>query len=906
MSGALFRGVAEPTVIHRKHSKGRTPIDHAFQPSDDNKTTLLQSSQSPPAPPTPGDMDTGSSKDSPTNSNSNPSMSPEASTAPSSLDSRFQPSPSQFRSAYTRALEKKHLQRHQHPVQDSAHANHRGVNTNSSPESNLTTIQETALDQASPSVLTVERAAAAKIYLETYFNEVLNPGPSSRSIRLQLLETHLINCGALDGKITPSEVKAVRADFFRRESEHLRKTRVLKARSTLALVAQRGAPEASLENDWDVLKILGKGSFGVVRLVREKSRNHDEDSNGRSDGWSEVRSKQVYAMKVIRKSDMLRTSQEGHLRAERDFLVASEGSKWIVPLIASFQDAANLYLVMEYMPGGDFLGLLIRENYLHESVARFYVAEMILCVEAAHALKIIHRDIKPDNFLISASGHLKISDFGLAFDGHWSHDTAYFNSHRYSLLNKLGIHLEGDDQDKAEGRSLQATMKWASGIMTGIGKHEKKNKDDGEPLLSWRNRNGNRTSAVSVVGTSQYMAPEVIEGKKYDARHVTKQNILRYKETFHFPRQPAVSARCQDLIASLIIDRENRLCSKRYRFKDLMNVSLTTPSTHAGGTGGPSTGTSAHGYRRRQQQPEAAIPQDFTGRYVFPYDAEDIKAHKWFRGVPWERLHEIDPPYVPHLRGPADTHYFDDEDSISDWSDSSEESEPEDPSPSSFGSPANSGPYGSSSPISPNTPSMLGSLKDLSISNHHPNPTAKTTSGARQALHGFGRDVQKWALAAIAVPYDRNRLHHLDSQIDEKFVGMGSEAREILKQFVRVYGKKDRKRPRDKLLRDKNTKAVVMDVRKRTAFLGYTWRRMNHDSDGAVRKGLERIWPNIDSSLSVGNPRGEDGTFDADGVAIGGSGCYAESVYANHVGYEWEDDRAVAVKALRKGRQSWL
>jgi len=190
----------------------------------------------------------------------------------------------------------------------------------------------------------------------------------------------------------------------------------------------------------------------------------------------------------------------------------------IVPLIASFQDAANLYLVMEYMPGGDFLGLLIRENTLHETVARFYIAEMILCVEAAHALRCIHRDIKPDNFLVSASGHLKISDFGLAFDGHWSHDTAYYSSHRYSLLNKLGINVEGDDQDKSDGRSLQATMKWASNIMAGIEKHDKKPSCDGEPLLNWRNRCGNRTSAMSVVGTSQYMAPEVVEGKKYDAR----------------------------------------------------------------------------------------------------------------------------------------------------------------------------------------------------------------------------------------------------------------------------------------------------------------------------------------------------------------------------------------------------
>lgn len=73
---------------------------------------------------------------------------------------------------------------------------------------------------------------------------------------------------------------------------------------------------------------------------------------------------------------------------------------------------------MEYMAGGDFLGLLIRENILEEHVTRHYVAEMVICVEEAHRLGFIHRDIKPDNFLIDAHGHLKISDFGLAFDGH--------------------------------------------------------------------------------------------------------------------------------------------------------------------------------------------------------------------------------------------------------------------------------------------------------------------------------------------------------------------------------------------------------------------------------------------------------------------------------------------------------
>lgn len=172
---------------------------------------------------------------------------------------------------------------------------------------------------------------------------------------------------------------------------------------------------------YEVIRILGKGSFGVVRLVREKedvaslptfdgrkttSRDRYEKTAATTtlkltlDGQKvtpgngcsvKANKRQVYAMKVIRKSDMLRNSQEGHLRAERDFLVASEKSRWVVPLIASFQDSTNLYLVMEYMVGGDFLGLLFRKDILKEKKARWYIAEMILCVEEAHKLRWIHR-----------------------------------------------------------------------------------------------------------------------------------------------------------------------------------------------------------------------------------------------------------------------------------------------------------------------------------------------------------------------------------------------------------------------------------------------------------------------------------------------------------------------------------
>ena len=89
--------------------------------------------------------------------------------------------------------------------------------------------------------------------------------------------------------------------------------------------------------------------------------------------------------------------------------------------------------------GGDFLGLLLRENILDEGVAQRHIAEMILCVEEAHEINWIHRDVKPDNFLTTSFGHLKISDSGPAFDGHWAHNLTYYNEQRYSLIKDLDI-----------------------------------------------------------------------------------------------------------------------------------------------------------------------------------------------------------------------------------------------------------------------------------------------------------------------------------------------------------------------------------------------------------------------------------------------------------------------------------
>jgi serine/threonine protein kinase len=382
----------------------------------------------------------------------------------------------------------------------------------------------------SPSIITVEATATAKIFFETHFNSIFS-GRDPRSQRLQELEDRLHGL-----PVSAEERQQVRKAWLGQESEYLRQSRVLKTRSN----SIRHLESVSIAG-YEVIKVLGKGSFGVVRLVKEKKEGHDvcdgaiekdaaprtkqNDTPSLKASTAGTRSprrtdltkmkKEVFAMKVIRKSDMVRNCQEGHLRAERDFLVASDKSQWIIALIASFQDTNYLYLVMDYMVGGDFLGLLIRKYVLSEDVTRWYVAEMILCVEEAHRLGWIHRDVKPDNFLISASGHLKISDFGLAFDGHWTHDQAYFNNQRHSLLQKLGITVEGDAEDRKEAKAADKQGRPLSAQVGLDGIQEPK---AGEHLLEWRNHKERRRLAKSIVGTSQYMAPEVIRGELYDGR----------------------------------------------------------------------------------------------------------------------------------------------------------------------------------------------------------------------------------------------------------------------------------------------------------------------------------------------------------------------------------------------------
>lgn len=379
---------------------------------------------------------------------------------------------------------------------------------------------------------TVEATAAAKVFFEVHFNNLLGDSASARSLHRLKMDTILES----DANLTASQRCKVRQAWIAMESNHLRQLRKQRTRS----LSGQATTSVSIAG-YEVIRVLGKGSFGVVKLVQERQQSSQSCNASRNrftnDGTmlspcsarqSECNNNtvqpQVYAMKVIRKSNMLRQSQDGHIRAERDLLIASSAdeSKWIVPLIASFQDKSNLYLVLEYQPGGDFLGFLMREDILEEDVARWYIAEMVLCVEETHKLGWIHRDVKPDNFLITATGHLKISDFGLAFDGHWSHNQAYHNEQRQSLLEKLGVIVKGDDQDVVkdmqDANAQRLGMAFRKGIGLPASKETASDQRSSEKLLQWRDRSGNRKLARSIVGTSQYMAPEIIKGELYDGR----------------------------------------------------------------------------------------------------------------------------------------------------------------------------------------------------------------------------------------------------------------------------------------------------------------------------------------------------------------------------------------------------
>lgn len=151
-------------------------------------------------------------------------------------------------------------------------------------------------------------------------------------------------------------------------------------------------------NDFQILKLVGKGTFGQVYQVRKKD-------TGR-----------IYAMKVLSKKVIIQKKEIAHTLGERNILVrtAMTDSPFIVGLKFSFQTPSDLYLVTDFMSGGELFWHLQKEGRFKEDRAKFYIAELILALKHLHEHDIVYRDLKPENILLDANGHIALCDFGLS------------------------------------------------------------------------------------------------------------------------------------------------------------------------------------------------------------------------------------------------------------------------------------------------------------------------------------------------------------------------------------------------------------------------------------------------------------------------------------------------------------
>jgi protein kinase A len=148
-------------------------------------------------------------------------------------------------------------------------------------------------------------------------------------------------------------------------------------------------------DDFTIQRTLGTGSFGRVHLVQSK-HNH-----------------RFYAIKVLKKAQVVKMKQVEHTNDERRMLNRVR-HPFLITLWGTWQDARNLYMVMDFVEGGELFSLLRKSQRFPNPVAKFYAAEVTLALEYLHSQQIIYRDLKPENLLLDRHGHLKITDFGFA------------------------------------------------------------------------------------------------------------------------------------------------------------------------------------------------------------------------------------------------------------------------------------------------------------------------------------------------------------------------------------------------------------------------------------------------------------------------------------------------------------
>lgn len=193
-------------------------------------------------------------------------------------------------------------------------------------------------------------------------------------------------------------------------------------------------PSVSLEN-FKALITLGTGTFGRVQLIQERTGKQ-----------------QYFALKSMKKKDILKLKQVDHIMSEIAIL-DQVAHPFVVNLIAGFQDSTRLFMILEYVPGGELFGFLRREKRVSDSTAKFFASEIVLALHYLHERDIAYRDLKPENLLLSRTGHLKIADFGFA---------KKFHTRTWTLCGTPEYLAPEIIQSKGHGKSVDW---WALGIL---------------------------------------------------------------------------------------------------------------------------------------------------------------------------------------------------------------------------------------------------------------------------------------------------------------------------------------------------------------------------------------------------------------------------------------------------------
>ncbi|WWC63293.1 uncharacterized protein I303_105893 [Kwoniella dejecticola CBS 10117] len=328
-----------------------------------------------------------------------------------------------------------------------------------------------------------------------------------------------------------------------------------------------------------IIAQVGQGGYGSVYLARKADTN------------------EVCALKKMRKGTLAKMDEVKHVLVERDILTAVK-TPWLVRLLYAFQDTEHVYLAMEYVPGGDFRTLLNNSGVLKEEHARFYAAEMFMGVNELHKLGYIHRDLKPENFLVDGTGHVKLTDFGLA--------TGSLNPAKIDQMKQKLDQVKDEElvfRSTLERRTIYRSIRMA------------------EPRY-----------ADSVVGSPDYMPPEVLRGKTYTySADYWSLGCILFEFLCGFP--PFSGSTPEETWANL--KNWTRVLRRPVydRPEDLI-FNLTDVAWDA--------------VTRLIANPKDRITT-----------LDEVQTLPFFSSLPFKNLRAIDAPFVPVLDGETDVGYFD-------------------------------------------------------------------------------------------------------------------------------------------------------------------------------------------------------------------------------------------------------